>query len=46
VVDAMDLREIGRSGLDTSGSGQGPVAGSREHSNELTGSIKFCEFLV
>jgi hypothetical protein len=37
----MNLREIrvGRCGLDTS-SGHGPVAGSCEHSNEQSGSIK------
>jgi hypothetical protein len=42
----MDLREIrwGRCGLDSSGSGYGPVAGSCEHSNELTGSIKDGKF--
>jgi hypothetical protein len=27
-------------GLDASGSGQGPVAGSHDHSNESLGSIK------
>jgi hypothetical protein len=30
----------GRCGLDSSGSGQGPVAGCCEHGNELSGSIK------
>jgi hypothetical protein len=41
-----DLREIGWDcGLDSSGSGQGPVAGSCEHGNQLSGSIKFWEFL-
>jgi hypothetical protein len=37
----MDLQAmVGRHGLDSSGSGQGPVAGSCEHSNEPSGSIK------
>jgi len=31
---------VGRCGLDSYGSGQGPVAGSCEHGNELLGSIK------
>jgi len=30
-------------GLDSSGSGQGPVAGSYGHSNERLGSIKYGE---
>jgi hypothetical protein len=43
----MDLRETewGRCELDASGSGQGQVAGCREHGNELSGSIKGGEFL-
>jgi hypothetical protein len=28
------------SGVDSSGSGQGPVMGSSEHGNERTGSMK------
>jgi hypothetical protein len=36
---------VERCGLDASGSGQGPVAGSCEHSNEQFGSIKVGEFL-
>jgi len=40
----MDLREIS-CGLEPSGSGQGPVAGSCEHINELSSSIKVREFL-
>jgi hypothetical protein len=32
-------------GLDSSGSGQGPVAGSCAHGNEPTGSIKGGQFL-
>jgi len=32
-------------GLDTSRSEQGPVAGSCEHGNEPSGSIKDTEFL-
>jgi hypothetical protein len=31
--------------MDSSGSGQGPVAGSREHGNEPLGSVKGAEFL-
>jgi len=34
-----------RCGLDAYGSGQGPVADSCEHRNELPGSIKGGEFL-
>jgi len=33
------------SGLDASGSGQEPVAGSCEHGNEPSGSTKVGEFL-
>jgi hypothetical protein len=41
----MDLREIECvCGLDASGSGQGPVAGSCENGNELSGSLKGVEF--
>jgi hypothetical protein len=43
-----DLREIvleGGLGLDSFGSGQGPVARSCEHGNELSGSIKGGKFL-
>jgi hypothetical protein len=36
---------VGSCGLESSGSGQGPVAGSCEHSNEPLGSIKGEEFL-
>jgi hypothetical protein len=36
---------VGRWGLDASGRGLGPVAGSYEHGNELSGSIKGGEFL-
>jgi hypothetical protein len=36
---------VRRCGLDSSGSGQGPVAGSCEHGNEPLGSIKGEEFL-
>jgi hypothetical protein len=31
---------VGRCGLSSSGSGQGPVAVSREHIGETSGSIK------
>jgi hypothetical protein len=41
----MYLKEIGWEGLDSSGSGQGPVAGCCEHGNEPSGSIKGGEFL-
>jgi hypothetical protein len=42
----MDFREIGleRCGLDSSGSGQGPVAGCCENGTEILGSIKGGEF--
>jgi hypothetical protein len=36
---------VARCGLDVSGSGYGPVAGSCEHGNEPSGSIKGWEFL-
>jgi hypothetical protein len=36
---------VGRCGLDTSGSGQGPVADSYEHGNEPLGSTEGEEFL-
>jgi hypothetical protein len=36
---------LGRCGLHSSGSGQGPVAGSCEYGNELSGSIKGGEFV-
>jgi len=42
----MDLQEVGWGhGLDSSGSGQGQVAGTCECSNEPSGSIKCREFL-
>jgi hypothetical protein len=42
----MDLRDIvWESGLDSSGSGQGPMLGPCEHDNETSGSIKGGEFL-
>jgi len=43
----MDLREIGmgKCGMDSSGTGQGPVTGCCERSNEHAGSIKGREFL-
>jgi hypothetical protein len=42
----MDLTErVGRCGLDSSASGQGSVAGSCEHDNEPSGSIKGGEIL-
>jgi hypothetical protein len=42
----MGLKEIGwRCGLDSTGAGYGPVAGSCEYGNEPSGSIKGGEFL-
>jgi hypothetical protein len=41
----MDLREIGRDGLDLYGSGWGPMEGSCEHGIEPSGSIKCWEVL-
>jgi hypothetical protein len=35
-----DVREIGCDGLDSSGTGKGPVEGSCEHDNEPSGCIK------
>jgi hypothetical protein len=36
---------VGRCRLDSSGSGHGPLTGSREHGDEPLGSIKGGEFL-
>jgi hypothetical protein len=36
---------VRESGLDACGSGKGPVAGSCEHGNELSDSMKGGEFL-
>jgi len=36
---------VGECGLDASGSGWGPVAGSCEHGNEPSGSIEGGEFV-
>jgi hypothetical protein len=36
---------VGRYGLDSSGSGQGPVAGCSEHGNKPAGSINGREFI-
>jgi hypothetical protein len=36
---------VRRHGLEPSGSGHGPVAGSCEHGNQLSGSIQGGEFL-
>jgi hypothetical protein len=44
-VDGILGKLEGRCGLDASGSGKGPVMGSCEHNNELSGSIKIREFL-
>lgn len=40
----MDLWEVGRCGLDSSGSGKGLVVDSREHCNKTFGSIKGMKF--
>jgi hypothetical protein len=37
--------QVGNCGLVSSGSELDPVAGSREHGNEISGSIKGGEFL-
>jgi hypothetical protein len=41
----MDLKRnrIGWCGLDSSGSGEEPVAGCFEHDNEISGCIKYWE---
>jgi len=42
----MDLTEIGWEGVESFGSGQGPMEGSCEHDNEPSGTIKggvFCD---
>jgi hypothetical protein len=36
---------MGWYGLDRFGSGQGPIEGSCEHSNESSSSIKYCDVL-
>jgi len=36
---------VGNCGVDSSGSGLGPVVGPSEHSNEPSGSIKSRKFL-
>jgi len=43
---SMDLRNIilERCGLDSSGSGQGPMVGSCEHCNEPSGSTEGRDF--
>jgi len=41
----MKIDRVTVCGLDSSGSGQGPVAGSCEHGNEPSDSIKGWEFL-
>jgi hypothetical protein len=44
-VDKLLLMMVWGCGLDSFGSGQGQVAGSCEHGNEPSGSIKCGEFL-
>jgi hypothetical protein len=41
----IDLKEMGLEGVDSSGSGFGPVAESCEHGHEPSGSIKCAGFL-
>jgi len=42
----MDLKnKVGKCELDSTGAGHGPMVGSDEHSNEISGSIKGGEFL-
>jgi hypothetical protein len=41
----IEENRVWRCGLTSSGSGWGPVAGSCEHGNEPSGSIKGREFL-
>jgi len=41
----MEIKQVKRRGLDSSDSGQGPVAPSYKHSNEPLGSIKGGKFL-
>jgi hypothetical protein len=45
ILERILGNRVERFGLDTSGSGQGPVVGSCEHSNEPSVSIKGREFL-
>jgi hypothetical protein len=44
MLPGHEVRSLGGRGLDSSGSGQGPVAGYCEHDNEPSGSIKCGEF--
>jgi hypothetical protein len=41
----MDLQEVGREGVESSGSEQRPMSVSCPHGNESSGSIKDGEFL-
>jgi hypothetical protein len=41
----LEINGMGCSGLDSSGSGQGHVAGSCEHGHEPSGSIQCEEFI-
>jgi hypothetical protein len=45
IISEWIFGSVGRCGLDLSGSGQGPAAGSYEHDNELLGSINGKELL-
>jgi hypothetical protein len=40
-----ERNKVVSSGLDSSGSGEGPVAGPYEHGNESSGSVTGREFL-
>lgn len=42
---SREFKGLGNARLDTNGSGESPVAGSCEHDNELSSSMKGCEFL-
>jgi hypothetical protein len=39
------INRVGMCEQDASGSGYGPIAGSCEHDNELTGSTTCCKIL-
>ena len=45
IIFKWNISWVAERGLDLSGSGQKQVAGSCEHANELSGFIKFGEFL-
>jgi hypothetical protein len=45
ILERIMENRVGEYGLDSSGSGCGPVAGCCEHGNEPSGSVKGREFL-